>query len=73
MRLAALACLLFALLGAGCGTEEQSAPRETTAADGPAADRRPAPAITGESLTGQRIALHDFRGRPLLINVWSSW
>ena len=72
MRLVAVACLLLAL-GAGCGgAEEQSAPRETTV-EAPAQDRRPAPMISGESLGGEAIALGDFEGRPVLINVWSSW
>jgi hypothetical protein len=75
MRLAAVVCLLLAF-GVGCGgAEEQSSPQQTSAAEPSIAapERRPAPAISGESLSGETIALGDFRGRPLLINVWSSW
>jgi hypothetical protein len=35
--------------------------------------REPAPALSGESLAGEPVALADLRGRPVLINVWSSW
>lgn len=37
------------------------------------ATRPKAPAISGVSLEGKRIALAQFRGRPVLVNVWSSW
>jgi hypothetical protein len=39
-----------------------------------AAEQRPqAPDISGVTLQGKRVALSDFRGRPVFINVWSSW
>jgi hypothetical protein len=77
MRIAIVALLALALT-AGCGTsDEQAAPpsETTTAAEPPvsAPKREPAPPLSGESLTGGPIALEDFRGRPVLINVWSSW
>lgn len=33
----------------------------------------PAPALAGVTLKGKRLSLADFRGRPVLVNVWSSW
>jgi hypothetical protein len=39
----------------------------------PAPKREAAPAVAGETLSGEAIALGDFRGRPVLVNVWSSW
>jgi hypothetical protein len=41
----------------------------------PAAGSAPAPApkTAGVTLGGKRLALADLRGRPVLINVWSSW
>jgi cytochrome oxidase Cu insertion factor (SCO1/SenC/PrrC family) len=77
MRIAAVALLAVAL-ATGCGSsDEQTAtpPQATTSAAPPASasTRKPAPPLSGESLDGERIALGDFRGRPLLINVWSSW
>jgi Ca2+-binding RTX toxin-like protein len=32
-----------------------------------------APAIAGLTLEGRRLSLREFRGRPVLVNVWSSW
>jgi cytochrome oxidase Cu insertion factor (SCO1/SenC/PrrC family) len=67
---------LCALAAAGCGggggTMEEATP--ATAAAPPAnANRAPAPAIEGVSLDGERISLADLRGRPVFVNVWSSW
>jgi len=33
----------------------------------------PAPPIAGTTLDGKRLALGDLRGKPVVINVWSSW
>jgi hypothetical protein len=38
-----------------------------------AAERQKAPPLTGVTLEGKRISLAQFKGRPVLINVWSSW
>ena len=35
--------------------------------------RKPAPPIAGTTLEGKRLALRDLRGKPVIINVWSSW
>jgi len=44
-----------------------------TAATAPEAKRRPAPAIAGITLDGKQLSLTMLRGRPVFINVWSSW
>lgn len=31
------------------------------------------PPIAGVTLDGDRLALADLRGKPVVINVWSSW
>jgi hypothetical protein len=76
VRIAAVALVVLAV-AAGCGSsDEQSAPTQPTITDQPppaASSREPAPALSGESLEGKTVALADFRGRPVLINVWSSW
>ncbi|MEU0352764.1 TlpA disulfide reductase family protein [Streptomyces sp. NPDC006237] len=79
-RRAALAgAALAVVLGAsGCGQDDaasQSAassgdPRLTHLAP---AEREAAPEISGESLAGEPVALSDFRGRIVVINVWGSW
>jgi cytochrome oxidase Cu insertion factor (SCO1/SenC/PrrC family) len=77
MRALVLAVVVVAV-AAGCGSaEDQSAPSEqtTTATESPTngSRREAAPPLAGDSLDGSRIALADFRGRPVLVNVWSSW
>jgi hypothetical protein len=69
--------LLASVTFAACGSSDEgsSPPQQpaTIETGTPTNDREQAPAITGESLDGDAIALGDFRGRPVLINVWSSW
>lgn len=52
----------------GCEPPGQPAPPHE-----PAPKRELAPAIEGVTIDGERIALADFRGRPVFVNVWSSW
>jgi hypothetical protein len=33
----------------------------------------PAPKIAGTTLDGKRLSLADLRGRPVIVNIWSSW
>jgi cytochrome oxidase Cu insertion factor (SCO1/SenC/PrrC family) len=74
------AVVLLALLAmaavAGCGSEadEAAAPSATvTESTEQETSRKRAPALSGVTLDGDAITLDDFRGRPVLINVWSSW
>jgi thiol-disulfide isomerase/thioredoxin len=39
----------------------------------PEAERRPLPAFAGQTLDGGRLDLASLRGRPLVLNFWSSW
>jgi len=76
MRIAV--ALLVAVVAVGCGSsdEQTASPAPTTTSiETPAATRtrQAAPPLSGESLDGDPIALGDFRGRPVMINVWSSW
>jgi len=79
VRALAFAAALCALLIVGCGGErgdDAAAPAvtPTETAVSPAASNRPsAPTIEGVSFDGERLALADFRGRPVFVNVWSSW
>jgi hypothetical protein len=62
--------LAAAVLLAGCGGGDDRAatpqPIATQAA-------RTAPDISGTTLGGETISLGDLRGRPVVVNVWSSW
>ncbi|HEX2497829.1 MAG TPA: TlpA disulfide reductase family protein [Actinomycetes bacterium] len=60
--------------GAGRGGAEQA----FVAGNGsvqtvPAADRKPAPALAGTTLTGDRFDLGALRGKVVVLNVWASW
>ena len=63
---AAVAVTVLALAACGGGSEGAAPPPPKTEA-------RDAPAIAGRTLDGERVALDQFRGRPVLVNVWSSW
>ncbi len=67
---------------AGCsssgGSANSGSQSRFVAGDGsvvlvPAADRVPAPDITGTALTGDEFALTDYRGKVVVLNVWASW
>lgn len=38
-----------------------------------AADRKPAPKLSGTDLDGKPLALSDFAGQVVVVNVWGSW
>jgi hypothetical protein len=76
MRIAV--ALLVALIAVGCGSsdEQTTSTQPTTTSTDPLPSTPPrvaAPPLSGESLAGEPIMLGDLRGRPVLINVWSSW
>jgi hypothetical protein len=55
-----------ALVLTGCGTDG--------AADAPPPSiARDAPEISGVTLDGDRLALSALQGKPVVVNVWSSW
>lgn len=68
MRVAVLLALAFAF--AACGGEAETTQPETpppvTTAPGESA-------VAGTTLDGEPISLDDFRGKPVFVNVWSSW
>ena len=75
----ALSTLLVAVLAGvaltACGGSdgEVAAPTTPVETQPASTDRERAPEIAGVTLEGDAIALGDFRGRPVLVNVWSSW
>ena len=58
--------LLAALLLAGCGSSDADVQT-------PAPSAKSAPDISGAGLDGEALSLADFRGKPVFVNVWSSW
>jgi hypothetical protein len=76
VRALALVAVLCGVAAIGCGAERDEAAPVTSPKVAPPAvvpDRPAAPAIEGVGLDGQRISLAEHRGRPVLVNVWSSW
>jgi len=79
VRLSAVAALvlLVAAIGTACGgsSDQAATPSSPTGTEATPADstRKAAAPLSGVSLDGEAIALGDFRGRPVLVNVWSSW
>ncbi|MBN6055795.1 TlpA family protein disulfide reductase [Nonomuraea sp. RK-328] len=73
---------LVAVLAAGCagsqGGQPQAGDTRFVAGDGtmqvfPAADRKPAPPIEGETLDGGRASLAAHKGKVVVLNFWASW
>ena len=77
VRLAALLVALTAL--SGCAASgAQTAGQGFVAGSGtvtvlPVAERAPAPSVSGPTLDGERLALADFAGQVVVVNVWGSW
>jgi hypothetical protein len=70
LAIAVAVAVLAACGGSSDGGMEPPAAAPATPED---AGRQRAPAIMGISLDGEPISLEDFRGEPVLVNVWSSW
>ena len=62
VKLAALLTTL--LLVAACGGSQTEAGTEAAPTSG---------GISGRTLDGETLSLAELRGKPVLINVWSSW
>jgi thiol-disulfide isomerase/thioredoxin len=81
LRLAALAALAAALVaalvaGIVLAGRDGGSEAATPAAASPraAGDLRSAPALGGvDPITGKDVSLADFRGKPVVVNVWASW
>ena len=65
-----LAALLTSTLPLGCGSGEDSSPFGRSAGS-PVG--KPAPTLAGKTIDGERVALSDFRGQVVLVNVWATW
>jgi hypothetical protein len=67
----------FVAVGCGGGDGEGVATPNPTQAEAERTNATPArekaPVIEGISVDGEPISLADYRGRAVLINVWSSW
>ena len=67
MRVSVVVLVLAVLAGCG-GSDTPTAPETTPTTTATAASQ-----LAGTSLEGESISIDDFRGRPVLLNVWSAW
>ncbi|MFJ2028400.1 TlpA family protein disulfide reductase [Streptosporangium sp. NPDC087985] len=82
MRAQSFAAAMLLLAVAGCagnqGTQPQSGDTRFVAGDGKItlfeiSDRRPAPAVEGETLDGGSATLAAHKGKVVVLNFWASW
>ena len=72
----ALTLLLLAAAFVGCGGSESAAPpapTETLAGTAAGTETTSSSRVSGTTLDGGSVSLDDYRGKPVLVNVWSSW
>lgn len=73
------AALLAAALMTGCSDKVGSSGAQGFVSGNgtiktlPAADRKAPGEVSGRSLDGKPLALSDFRGKVVVVNVWGSW
>ena len=78
-RTALLVILAVALLGGGCGNTEnapesaEGSPRSEVRDKSPSAPEDPAPEFAVTTFTGDRFALAEQKGTPVVLNFWESW
>ena len=79
MRMVAAALIgVMALSACSLQSTDPGQSQNYVAGDGssvilPVDQRKPAPDITGTTLTGEPFALKDYRGKVVAANVWASW
>ncbi|MGE3541992.1 MAG: TlpA family protein disulfide reductase [Candidatus Tectimicrobiota bacterium] len=63
-----VACLSGSAVGSQMSTVQASPPSGLLLQPG-----QPAPAFRSRDPQGNAIALHDYRGRPVIVNFWATW
>ena len=71
LLVAALTAVVLTACGGGDGAATVASPETTQPAERPI--EGPAPPIEGTGLEGEPLSIADHLGRPVLVNVWSSW
>jgi cytochrome c biogenesis protein CcmG, thiol:disulfide interchange protein DsbE len=77
MGIAATVAAVVAVVAAGIVLAERNGRSDVaTPAASPRAsvDLQPAPDLRGvDPITGKHVSLADFRGKPVVVNIWASW
>jgi hypothetical protein len=71
LALAVVAAVLLA--GCGASTPETSEPETSEPETSAPAGTGSGPRIAGSGLDGTRVDVADLLGKPVFVNVWSSW
>jgi hypothetical protein len=71
LLVAALTAIVLTACGGGDGAATVASPETTQPAERP--NDEPGPPIEGAGLDGESLSITDHHGRPVLVNVWSSW
>lgn len=73
----AVAILIVGVIAANGGDNSDTGSKASRSAapteKSESADRDPAPNISGETLDGKQASLKDFRGKPVVLQVFASW
>lgn len=72
-RLLTLPALVIPALVLPAACARGSAAADGTARVIPVADRRPAPPLSGRTLTGTALSVAAWAGSPVVVNIWGSW
>ena len=83
MRRLALSSLLLLIAAAGCHKQEPKAPQPAPTADASATEApskvdrttagKPMPNIAFTDIAGQEVRFEQFKGKPVLVNLWATW
>ncbi len=71
-RYLALVCCVIALVVTGCTKNGDTPPADRGNA-GKAAEQKPAPDISVQSLDGKNLALSTLKGKVVVLNFWATW
>ena len=73
LALGGVAILLASAFGIYLAVSENSLPSSGTALMQPMSAPQPVPALRFQNAEGEPVALSDFRGKLVLLNVWATW
>lgn len=73
LMLAGLATLVASAFGIYLATSEKGLPSSSATLMQPASAPQPVPELRFQNAEGKPVALSDFRGKVVLLNVWATW